>query len=194
MCQMMGAMEQYYIESNTQQSNTPDIDTPDLNTPDVDAPDVDAPGPIRIRSYRDNYIIHLSKSRALDIGDAVQALNLIAKRKCFDAIKSELKNKHGCLLKSNINQNQGCRYRQKLYKDAWYQKNKCEIREKLNNKYATDPELYKRTREIAKQSYRRCRANIEPKQRWRPKQVVADNIEQKSPKQRGRPKQYKKLK
>ena len=111
MCQMMDAMEQYYIESDTQQSNTPDIN----------APDIDTPRPIRIRSYRDNYIIHLSKSRALDI-DAVQALNLITKRKCFDTMKSELKNKHAATTKANINQNQACRHRQKLYKDAWYQK------------------------------------------------------------------------
>ena len=113
MYQMMDAMEQYYIESNTQQTNTPDIDTPDIDTPDIDTPDIetpdiDIPGPIRVRSYRDNYIIHISRTRTLDIGDAVQALNLIAKRKCFDAIKSELKNIHGAALKSNINQKQCC--------------------------------------------------------------------------------------
>ena len=171
MCQAIDAMEQYYIDSNTPPVDTPATDTPPVDTPPTDTPPTDTPPvdtpPVRIRRYRDNYIIQISKSHALDI-DVNYYLNLIAKRKCFDAIRNERTRTRTAVHKSNIKQTQEYKDHQ-IYKDAWYQRKKYEIREKINNRYATDPEFYKRIREVAKQSYYRGRENIEAKPRGRPK-------------------------
>ena len=73
----------------------------------------------------------------------------------------------------------------KIYKYSWHQRKKYEIREKINNRYATDPEFYKRIREVAKQSYYRGREISKPSPVA--VQKIVTETEPKIPKHRGRP-------